>query len=106
MRVALATILGAVGLTACSPSHEFVIDSDQPMQKVEVKLANVRKSKVTIDNPRRARVALWTSDSSGEIEVELASGKRVICSIGYITNGIEQPSLLIEDGECRETVPA
>jgi hypothetical protein len=101
MRAGFSVLASALVLTGCSPPHQFDIISDEPIANVEVKLANLRESKVRLVSAHHALVEAYTADSSGEIRVQLVTGGEVSCRIGYITNGEPEPhQLVIRDKHC------
>lgn len=98
-------LIGTLALGACSPSHEFAITSDEPIQRVEVDLKNMKESKVEILNPKLASADVWAGDSSGNITVHMASGKVATCEVGYITGGDFEPHIFsVEQGKCTPVI--
>ena len=72
---------------------------------MDVELANVRESKVKLENPKLASADVWAGDSSGNIRVHLASGKVAMCKVGYITAGEFEPHIFsIEQGKCNPVI--
>jgi hypothetical protein len=91
-----------LGMPLCSchaPRHIFVVTIDEGATEAVLEL-NGKSVKLAERNGRFAG-DFFVGDGSGRIIVKLKSGKIVICTIGYITNGeIEPHNFSIKNGIC------
>jgi hypothetical protein len=94
-------VLASVALAACSGPHQFEIKSDERITGVEVNLENMRWSQVRLINDNHATAEARTADSSGEIRVTLSDGREVVCPVGYVTSGDDEPhNIIVRNGRC------
>ncbi len=76
-------------LSGCAPPHQFVVVTDNVPVSAQLTL-NGKSSPME----KRGRAFFGSrnlSDASGSIRVTYADQKVVLCTIGYITNGEQEP---------------
>ena len=96
----------ALVLGACSSPHRFDVSSDRPMKSIEPSFTNAKAPSVRLINPNHAEVIANSADDSGEILVSMVGGRKIMCRIGYVTNGEQEPHrLIIKDGRCHVSQP-
>jgi hypothetical protein len=96
----LSLALFGLGLCSChAPPHIFAVTIDEGATEALLEL-NGTSVKLAERNGRFAGDSS-VADGSGKIIVKLKSGKIVICTIGYITNGeVEPHNFAVKNGVC------
>jgi hypothetical protein len=92
--VALSIISGCT-----APPHIFVVTTDEPASEAVLEI-NGHAVKMAKRNGNFGG-DFDGSDGSGKITVKLESGASVICPIGYVTNGEQEPHrFAVKRGQC------
>lgn len=93
-------LFGVAVLGACSPPHRFFVEGANGAEYATLTLRNeTSKMKHTNDVFLAERDI---GDASGAIRIYYPDGRRIDCTIGYITNGEAEPHRFrITKGKCR-----